>query len=394
MSDPSLSEIHSASLVQGGSSKAIVRLTMVTVVAATLIIFGLIAWRGSQAIKKRGQLSAERDTAQAAAAKKQAVVVTNPKPAVLKPRVELTGTLRPWREADIGFETMGRLVRVSVVTGQSVKAGQSLGILNGQRAGEITSIKDASVRAAQAGLALAEDAAKRTEALAATKSIPEAQTEQARQQLALAKAQFEAAKGDAQLARTGAGLNSLSVPFDGIVTRAPTAGGAVVQPGTPLFRVEDLTRFRLAASVSEDDAMLIKVSQRVTIRVRDREVIGKVSMLVPSLDPMTRRAPVEIEVQNNQGAPLLGYGFVRATIEVSAEVPALRVPATARRPGSQDELVKVENGKARIVRVTFNADVDGTWLVRGGDLTAADTIVTAPSPEAKDGDAIEQTELR
>ena len=393
MSDPT-SQIHSPAAPQSGSSKGLIRLTMFAVAAATFALLAMIAWRGSQAVKKRASLSAERDTAQAAATKKPSVVVTNPKPAALKPRVELTGTLKPWREADIGFETMGRLVRVNVVTGQSVKTGHSLGVLDGQRAGELTVIKDASVRAAQAGLALAEDAAKRADALATTKSIPEAQAEQSRQQLALAKAQLEAAKGDAQLSRMGAGLNSVSAPFEGIVTRAPSAGGAVVQPGTALFRLEDLSRLRLSASVTEEDAALIKVGQRVTIRYRDHEVVGKVSTLVPSLDPMTRRAPVEIEVKNDQGTPLLGYGFVRATIEVSAEVAALRVPATARRPGSQDELVKVENGKVVIVRATFTADEDGSWLVRSANLSDRDTIVTSPSPEAKNGDVIEQTELR
>ncbi len=394
MSDPPMSHVHSPTAPHGTSSKGLIRFTMFAVAATTLAILGLIGWRGSQAVQKRSLLSAERDTAQVAATKKPAVVTTHPLPAVLRPHVELIGTLKPWREADIGFETMGRLVRVNVVTGQTVKTGHSLGILNGERAGEVTSIKDASVRAALASLALAEDAAKRTEALAATKSIPEAQAEQARQQLALAKAQLEAAKGDAQLSRTGAGLNSLSAPFDGIVTRAPSAGGAVVQPGTPLFRLEDLSRLRLSASVSEDDAALIKVGQRVTIRYRDDKVVGKVSTLVPSLDPMTRRAPVEIEVKNDQGTPLFGYAFVRATIEVGAEVSALRVPATARRPGSQDELVKIENGKASIVRATFAQDEDGSWLVRGGGLTANDTIATSPSGETKDGDLIEQTELR
>jgi RND family efflux transporter MFP subunit len=367
---------------------------MVAVALTTVAILVMIAWRASQAVAKRAQLSAERDLAQAGAVQKPVVVVTNPKPATLKPRVELTGTLRPWREADIGFETMGRLARVSVVTGQSVKVGQSLGVLDGQRAGEIQAIKSASVRAAEAGLALAEDGAKRSEALAATKSLPEAQAEQARQQFALAKAQLEAARGDAQLARTGAGLNVLSAPFAGIVTRAPSAGGAVVQPGAPLFRVEDLTRLRLTASVSEDDAALIKVGQRVTIRYRDREVFGKVSTLVPSLDPMTRRAPVEIEVPNQQGEPLLGYGFVRAVIEVGVEVPVVRVPATARRPGSQDEVVKVEGGKVAVARVTFTADDDGSWLVRGGGLTVSDVIMLTPSAEVKNGDLVERTELR
>jgi multidrug resistance efflux pump len=131
-------------------------------------------------------------------------------------------------------------------------------------------MKDASVRASAANLAIAEDALKRTETLAASRSIPEAQVEQARQQVALARAQLEAARADAQFARAGAGQNAIFAPFAGVVTRAPTAAGGVVQPGAALVHVEDLSRLRLSATVGEDDATLVSVGAPVTVRYRDR----------------------------------------------------------------------------------------------------------------------------
>jgi RND family efflux transporter MFP subunit len=368
----------------------------VAATATLAILVGLGIFTGvrvKQAIAKREAFNAERAEAQASLAKKAPSIATHPTPAKWRAHVDMTGTLKPWREADVGFETSGRLVKVLVAVGDRVNERQTLALLDGARAGEVVSMKDASMRASAANLAIAEDALKRTEALAATRSIPEAQVEQARQQVALAKAQLEAARADAQFARTGAGQNAIFAPFAGVVTKAPTAGGGVVQPGAPLVHVEDLSRLRLSATVGEDDVPLVKVGAPVTVRYRDRSVIGKVTALVPSLDQGTRRAPAEIEVPNDPTAPLLAWSFVRATLEAGGEVDVMRIPATARRPGSQDEIVLVDNGHARIVRVGYASSDDGAWMVRSG-LRATDVVLLSPDAEIKDGDAIASTEMQ
>jgi RND family efflux transporter MFP subunit len=364
------------------------------VLSATLaVLVGLGIFTGvrvKQAIAKREAFASERAEAQSSSAKRPPAAVTHPTPATWRPRVEMTGTLKPWREADVGFETSGRLVKVLVSTGDRVHDRQALALLDGARAGDVIQMKDASARAAAANLALAEDALRRAEALVASKSIPEAQAEQARQQVALAKAQLQASQADAQYARTGAGQNAIFAPFSGVVTRAPTAAGAVVQPGAPLVHVEDLSRLRLSATVGEDDVPLVAVGSAVTVRYRDQSVSGKVIALVPSLDQGTRRAPAEIEVPNDAAAPLLAWSFVHATLQAPGEVAVMRIPATARRPGSQDEIVVVDGGKARIVRVGYAVGEDGTWLVRSG-LRASDLVLVTPDAEIKDGDAIAST---
>lgn len=349
--------------------------------------------RVKQAVAKREAFQAERVEAQASVTKRPPAAATHPTPAKWRPRVEMTGTLKPWREADVGFETTGRLVRVLVATGDRVQPRQQLAVLDGARASDVIQMKDASARAAAANLALAEDSLRRTEALVLSRSIPEAQAEQARQQVALAKAQMQAAQADAQYARTGAGQNAIFAPFAGVVTRAPTAAGAVVQPGAPLVHIEDLSRLRLSATVGEDDVSLVKVGAIVTVRYRDRAVSGKVIALVPSLDQGTRRAPAEIEVPNDANAQLLAWSFVHATLEAPGELDVVRIPSTARRPGSQDEIVIVADGRARVVRVGYAVGDDGSWLVRSG-LSTSDLVLVAPDAEVKDGDAVASTESK
>jgi len=369
-------------------SKAGGRAVLVIGLVVTLGFAGLMGSKVVKSLDKRKATATEREVTVVELAKKLPVEVTSPVPMRWKPRVELTGTLRPWREADIGFELAGRLVKLNVQTGDKVKSGALLAVLDASRAGAQVNQAIAQTKAAEANLALAEDNLKRTDSLVASKSIPEAQAEQARQQVALARAQLDGAKATTSLAQQGAGMHSIVSPFEGIVTKAPTAIGSVVNPGVPLIRVEDVSRFRLSASVGEEDAGLVRLDSPVNVTYQGRTVTGKVIAVIPSLDQATRRAPVEIEVPNDPKAPMLGYGFVRAHVDGKDEVAALRVPALARRVGSQNEVVKVVDGKAVRLKVVHFVDTDGSWIVTSG-LSADDKLVLSPSDDLRDGDVVE-----
>lgn len=361
------------------------RVGIVVVVLLGLGFAGLLGVRVKQATERQEKVGQDRVATQEKLAKKEPLSFATPAPAKWMPRVDVTGTLKPWREADVGFETQGRLVRVGVAVGDRVTEGQLLAVLDASRAVAQVGQAESSVRAAEANLALANDNLKRTEALAASKSIPESQVEAARQQVALARAQLDGAQASTRLAKSGAGLNSIASPFAGVVTRAPTGIGSVVNPGVALVHVEDTSRFRLSVTVGEEDVPLVAVGAPVKVVYRDRVTAGKVIAVVPSLDQATRRAPVEIEVPND--GSLLAWGFVRARIEGKGETSALRLPATARKPGSQDEVVVDAGGKARITKVSFAVDEDGSLVVQRG-LQPSDKVVLSPNPEIKDGDSL------
>ncbi len=367
-----------------------VQIGLVVALAAGIGFLGLLGVRVKQALAKKDAVAQERAQTDAKQKVKEPQRTVRPVPTTWIPRVDLTGTLKPWREADVGFETQGRLVRIGVSVGDKVTEGQVLAFLDGSRAAAQVGQAESGVKAAEANLALAQDNLKRTEALAATKAVPEAQVEQARQQVALMKAQLEGAHASTKLAKTGAGLSTASAPFAGIVTRAPTGIGSIVNPGVPLIHIEDNSRFRLSATVGEEDVPLVAHGAQVKVVYREHTVDGKVIAVVPSLDQATRRAPVEIEVPND--GRLLGWGFVRARILGKDEIPAFRLPALARRPGSQDEVVKVENagGKtiAKIAKVSFAVEEDGSLVVQRG-VSAEDVVLLSPNVELKDGDPVE-----
>ncbi len=352
-----------------------------------LAFAGLLLVRVRQALQKRAVVAAERAEARDRQLQKEPIRTVRAVPTRWMPRVDVTGTLKPWADADVGFETSGRLVRVGVAVGDEVKAGQILAVLDASRAVAQVGQAESQVRAAEASLALAQDQARRTEALTASKAVPEAQAEQARQQVALARAQLDGALASSRVAKTGAGQSSITAPFAGVVTKAPTGIGSVVNPSVPLVRIEDISRFRLSATIGEEDVPLVSIGSEVKILYRDQVVAGKLLAVVPSLDPATRRAPIEIEVPNSK-RDLLAWSFVRARVQGHGEVDAVRLPALARRPGSQDEIVKLERGRAKIAKVSFAVDPDGSLVVQRG-LAPDEDVILSPSVELHDGDPVE-----
>lgn len=369
------------------------KIGLLVVLGLGVAFLGVIGVRVQQATQKRAAVAVERQAAEAALAKRDPLGAVRPVAAKWVPRVDVTGSLKPWREADVGFEMPGRLVRVAVSAGDRVAENQVLAVLDGSRAVAQVGQAESQVAAAQANLALATDNLKRTEALIASKSVPEAQAEAARSQVALAKAQLEGAQAATRFAKTSAGLSTIGAPFAGVVTRAPTGIGSVVNPGVPLVHVEDNSRFRLSVTIGEEDVPLIAVGSPVKVLYRDRVVAGKVAAIVPSLDQATRRAPVEVEVAN-EGGQLLAWSFVRARIEGTKEIDAVRLPALARKPGSQDEVVAVveQAGKqvAKNLKVSFAVDSDGTLVIQRG-LSASDVVILSPSAELRDGDPVDVT---
>jgi multidrug efflux pump subunit AcrA (membrane-fusion protein) len=158
-------------------------------------------------------------------------------------------------------------------------------------------------------------------------------------------------------------------------------------PGAPLFHLVDVSSLRLVGTVSEQDASLVKLDAPVTIG--GKAIPGaKVKSVLPTLDAATRRVPVEAIVPNDGASPMLAGSFVRASISSGTKLDVLVVPATTLRPGTQDEVVVLVQGKAVVKKISFTRGADGELLVRGG-LGERDDVVDAPSPDLQDGTRIE-----
>lgn len=359
------------------------RVAALIAVASVIGLGALIGIRVKETLADRASV-VQAQQADAKARQQQASVqVVTPSPATWRPVVPTTGTLAPYQEADVGFKVGGRLVKVNVDVGAMVKAGAVLASVEASEASAQSAAASAGVEAAEIGLQMAQDQKRRVDKLFESGSISEVEKSTTDQKVKMAEAQVAQARAQSRLARTQVANATLAAPFAGLVTRVPAGIGTIVGPGVPLFHLEDTTVLKLNATLSEGDARLVTVGDEIVVEGRK----GKVTAVLPSLDPMTRRVPMVAEIPNEGDKPLLARAFVRATITTPREISVLRLPATARKPGSQDEIVLVENGAAKIRRVVFDTAPDGALLVREG-LAPADVVIATPSGEMIDGQPV------
>lgn len=311
------------------------------------------------------------------------VNVVRPERAEWVPVVPFEGTIDANQHAELGFKVGGRLGKVGVRLGDRVKAGQLLGQLDAQEASAQRQAAAAQLDAARAQVALTRDQEDRTGKLVQSGALASAQGVQAEQARALAEAQAAAASANLGLAQTTLANHALVAPFSGIVTRAPSTRGAVVAPGQALFEVVDNSRLLLRGTINEADVGYFAPGAPVLI---DGKKVGAVRVVVGVLDRLTRRVPVEAELDPSD--ELRVGSFIRATIAGADKIPVFRLAGTALRPGSQGTVMVVEGDRLREVEVRFSVEPEtGELLVRSG-LRGDEQVVRAPRPEAATGDRV------
>ena len=225
----------------------------------------------------------------------------------------VNGDLKPSEAAELSFKAGGQLALRRATRGDLVEKGQVLGQLSDVEAQAQLAQADAAVAMAKAQTAIAEDQAKRVETLRTQDAVPGNAAVATRLQVEAARAGVRQAEAATALARANVTNHVLRAPFDGMVTRAPEGIGGTFGPGYPVFRLEKLDPLLLVGTVGEDDLERVKVGASAAVDVGGRIVQGTVRAVVRSLEPVSRRVPVEITVPNPDGKLVAG-AFVRARV--------------------------------------------------------------------------------
>jgi RND family efflux transporter MFP subunit len=226
--------------------------------------------------------------------------------------LELAGDLRPDKSADLSFKIGGQLQIVRVARGERVKRGDVLAGLAESEVRAQLAQAEAGVAIARAQLDLAKDNEGRASSLVAMNAAPGSQATVSRLQVGIAQATLQNAIASRDLVATTLANHALKAPFDGEIVRVPDGVGQTVTPGSVLFRIEALDRLVLRATIGENDVDRVRVGDDVTIETQGKKFTGKVRLVLRSLEAQSRRAPVEVLVNNEQRGLIAG-SYVRAT---------------------------------------------------------------------------------
>jgi membrane fusion protein (multidrug efflux system) len=242
-------------------------------------------------------------------------------------------TAPPNEDVKLAAQVAGRVVRMRVAEGDSVKAGELVAEI------EAAPLEDQR-RQAQAGLSQARAALEnarlnlaRTERLfergiAAGKEVEDARSQSAAAQAALEQAEAALATAARQLARA-----RVTSPISGQVVKRFVGVGEQVD-GTaaqPLVEIANVERVEVAAHVAADRLGRVREGQKAEL-VSDawpgRAFGGEVIAISPAVDPATNAALVRLRVKNSERALRVGM-FVEVRIALAERKGALVVPASA-----------------------------------------------------------------
>jgi membrane fusion protein, heavy metal efflux system len=140
----------------------------------------------------------------------------------------------------------------------------------------------------------------------------------------------------------------LKAPFAGVVTSHHAVESEVVQQGTELLAITDMSSLWVLADVYEKDLAHIRAGQAVRVRVASypqETFAGRITHLADVIDPQTRTAKVRCLVGNESGLLKLEM-FATVEIPVGRTSPVLAVPSSSIQQMDGRPVVFVRNSAA------------------------------------------------
>lgn len=283
---------------------------------------------------------------------------------------EAPGSVQAKLHADIEAKISGRIEKLAVVPGQSVKAGDILVELDA---------REVRARLDQA-MALRDQADQELKRVSGLFR----QQVASQQELDAAQARARVADAAATEAETMMGYAKVLAPFSGVVTRKHAQAGDMAAPGKLLMELEDPSALRLEADVPESLIGSIAVHGRfmVTISSSANSIEAVCDEIAPVADPGSRTFLVKFDLPQSSGARSGQFGRVLVPV---GESECLRVPASAVVVKGQMEIVfTADEGRAQLRLVKTGKRVgDEVEIVSG--LSAGEEVVIENAVGLVDG---------
>jgi RND family efflux transporter MFP subunit len=322
---------------------------------------------------------------------------------MLDKTVNIPADLTAYQSVNIHAKVTGFVEDMRVDRGSSVKQGQTLATLSAPELQAQTLKGEAELQSARARQAEAEartvsarSTFERLKAAAQTPGVVAGNdVEIAERTLEATQAQVEAMKSS--VAAAGAAIRALKdlesylilrAPFDGVITERHVHPGSLVGPsGTPVVRIEQVSRLRLTVPVPETYVAGIKTGGRVSFTVSafpGQPFAGVIARPSYSLDMKTRSMLVELDVSNSTRTLAPGM-FAEVQWPVSRSDTSLVVPTTSVvRTSERQFVVRVRNGVAEWVDVR-RGQVNGNLIEVFGDLREGDVVARRGTDEIRPG---------
>ena len=275
-------------------------------------------------------------------------------------KLTFTGMIEAAKKVNLTPDVGGKIYKIHVEEGDSVKEGQILVELD-------TRAIKLQLEQVQAGLAAAEanfkDALRnkeRMERLSRENAVSDQQLEKILLAYDAADAQVQQSRAALKLIRHQLDVSILKAPFSGIVASKNAEVGDVFNPlmggiGTAsgVLSLMDYSSVNVLVDVPQQDVVRIKKGQAAVVKLSmfpGREFPGKVTIINSAAGSVTRKFRIEIQVPNPDRI-LRPNTFGEVTIAVDSHDNALVVPQMAVLDNSYVFVIKNDRAVLTPVRL-------------------------------------------
>lgn len=307
-------EINQMTEIKQESKFMVKRVKIMSGLLLIIIIAGLVFWISGQ----HGIIL--KDTAKFVAVAK----VTR---GDLARSVTISGEMNPYQEIDLHAKVAGYLKFLTVDIGDQVKAGEIIAKIDTDELKADFDNATAAFNDAKLNYDRLNEVIQKQPGLLAQQDVDNAQ------------AAYEIAKANMERARTFMDYATITVPFDGVVTKRYADPGAMIQASggndkqtMPVVHIVENDKLRLDFPVPEPDVPFIKVGMpmEVTITATGQKIMGTVARTTNMVDSETRTMETEVDIDNHDLRLTPGmYAYVNLSLENKKGVLTLPIQAVS-----------------------------------------------------------------
>jgi RND family efflux transporter MFP subunit len=244
--------------------------------------------------------------------------------------VVLTGQILAEKEVALAFRIGGRIIERTGDVGNRVTPNQVLAKLDPQN--ELNALRSAraALSAAEGRLAQDSNNFERQQTLLTRGFTTRVLFDQAEQALRTSRAQVDDAKAQLEIAEDRVSYTELKADVVGTITARRAESGEVVQAGQPIFQVARDSGWdavfdvpaQVIRSAPADAVILVSLADDPSVTAK-----GRVRLVDPQADPITRTFKVRVSVNEPPAAMRLG-AVVSGRMDMESG-RGIAVPATA-----------------------------------------------------------------
>ncbi|WP_168012912.1 efflux RND transporter periplasmic adaptor subunit [Halomonas salinarum] len=298
-----------------------------------------------------------------------------------RPALSSVGSIRAINGVEVANEVAGVVSEVAFESGQRVSKGDVLIRLE-------DSVDRAALSALEAQAQLANETYTRYSNLLPRNAVSQSQFDEAR-------ANYQAARADAEQQRAQLNKKTIRAPFGGVVGLRQVDLGEYIAVGTPIVDLNMLDPIQVDYSVPERAVGQVAAGRSIELTVAaypERVFEGEILAIAPSINESSRTLNIRAQLDNTDGALSPGM-FAEVSTLSAASREVLTLPRTALSFNTYGDFVFriTENDQGQTIAsrqqvTTGSTRGDVIEIIEG--LSAGDQVVATGLLRLRDGQPV------